>query len=96
MKNYALIEFKGNYEDIKSVDCVPTKWLFKDENKQLKTHFLPPPYTPKRCRKFHKSIKLMKEPSENWITYAVTLKKQTGKIMLIFCCNAFSISKKGM
>lgn len=79
MKNYTIIEFIENKKR-KSVDCVPSNWIFIDEEeKKLKTPFLPPPYTNKRCQQFRSIVKEKKDPDSKWSTYAIIIKGQAGK-----------------
>lgn len=63
MKDYTLIEFNNNSsKKQKSVDCVPSKWIFFDETtKNLKTPFLPPPYTAKKYKEFYMKLLSYKE-----------------------------------
>lgn len=71
MKSYTLIEFSGDSSKRKkSVDCVPSNWIFFDEKeKKLKTPFLPPPYTiSKRCQQFHDIVKAKGDPDSKWVT----------------------------
>jgi len=57
------------------------------EEKALKTPFLPPPYTTKKCQQFHEIVKAKKDPDSKWFTCTITIKGQTSKnvfIILLF------------
>lgn len=85
MKDYVLIEFKNclNNHEKKEIDCVPSKWIFFYEtSNEFKTPFLPPPYTTKRCIKFHEIVKLRKDPEKEYKIYTIIIKGQTGKYIL--------------
>lgn len=83
IKNYTIIKFISDSKSDtkrKSVDCVPSNWIFYDEEeKTLKTPFLPPPYTIKRCQQFHEIIKAQKDPDNTWFKCSIIIKGQAGR-----------------
>src|SRR5580765_5628404 len=73
-KSYQIVQFKDN-----TVDCVPLFWIsLYSESLQLVTKFMPPPYTEKTCKDFHKLVEAARHPEDSWPTYGITLLDETG------------------
>lgn len=79
-KEYQVVEFIEKGKAIKSVDCVPSKWVTYDEKAHTcVTKFMPPPYNKKRKDKLHSLIAAKFDALEHWPYYPVYLRGEAGK-----------------
>lgn len=83
---YKLIEFiakdkcKG-----RSVDIVPCEWIVYDNaTGNLKTVFMPPPYTTKTAELLYSLVKNKAEPSKSWPLYEINIVGEASKFLLSF------------
>lgn len=84
-KMFDIVHFvqSGNGNKKKSIDCVPSSWIYFDKKKhQLMTKFMPP-YTTKKCNTLHKLIKANGNAQDNWPNYPIKIMERTG-IMLYY------------
>jgi len=72
---YKLIEFiaKDRCKD-RSVDIVPCEWIIYDnETGNLKTIFMPPPYTSETAELLYSLVKSRAEPPKSWPFYEINI-----------------------
>jgi len=80
-KTFDVVYFidSNNDEKKKSIDCVPSSWIFFDKKMhQIMTKFMPPPYTKKKCNLLHKLVKTNKNAPDKWPNYAVKIVESAG------------------
>lgn len=85
-KVFDIIQFLDNANDNekKSIDCVPSLWIFFDEKMhQLKTKFMPPPYSIKKCNALHKLVQKNGDAPNTWPSYHVNLIESAGTSLLL-------------
>lgn len=70
-----------NEEEEKSIYCIPNKWVIFDEDTgEFKTPFLSPPYTQKKCQRFHHIVKTKQEPDPTWLKYRFIITGHAGNV----------------
>lgn len=80
---FDIVHFIGD-KDKKSIDCVPSTWIFFDqEMRQLRTTFMPPPYTTKKCNDLHKLVQNLGIAPNKWPSYSVNILGSTGTVLLL-------------
>lgn len=78
------IDSNNDNEKNKSVDCVPSSWIFYDKKMhQIMTKFMPPPYTRKTCNALHKLVKDNGNAPDSWPNYAVKIVESAGNLLLL-------------
>lgn len=92
-KEYQIVKFINDEEgnDIMSIDCVLSKWVFYDEKSHTCiTKFMLPPYNKKRKAKLYNLIATKFNALEHWPCYPIYLKGEAGKHTNY--CNIYIIS----
>ncbi|XP_036139837.1 uncharacterized protein LOC114254628 [Monomorium pharaonis] len=80
-KIFDIVQFidNDNENEKKSIDCVPSLWIFFDEEiRQIKTKFMPPLYSSKKCNVLHKMVQKNVDPLSTWPSYRINLIKSAG------------------
>lgn len=84
IKEYQVFEFINSDDEgetkMKEIEFAPKSWIsFNEEELQLYTKFMPPPYNTK-TRKFLKDIiQLKAEAPDEWPKYQINLRGHAGK-----------------
>lgn len=78
---FQIIEFiaRGG-KKMKSIDIVPSSWVFYDQKKgKLVTKFMPPPYNAENNDHLHKLVRNSKIAPEDWPTYNIKIRGHSSK-----------------
>jgi len=88
---YKLIEFTEESKDRKkSVDVVPSSWMFYNNSTGLMTKFMPLPYTEQNLAHLHSLMKFEAPAPESWPDYLVNVRGEASKSLntfIYFCIN---------
>lgn len=62
------------------IDIVPKTWIMPTKEGGALTWFMPPPYTPNKCRDLQKLVEKYQDPDKKeWLCYSVSLVGQAGE-----------------
>lgn len=82
---YKLVEFAKEIKDgIKSVDIVPSSWIFYDDTTGLMTKFMPQPYNDEKLAYLHSLMQLKVPAPENWPNYTINVRGEASKLLNTF------------
>lgn len=79
-ETYKLVEFADEIKDgIKSIDVVPSSWIFYDGKTGLMTKFMPQPYNEENLAYLHSLVQLKAPALESWPNYTVDVRGEASK-----------------
>lgn len=90
---YKLIQFIAKDKSKgKSVDVVPCEWIVYDNvTGNLKTIFMPPPYTTETAELLHALVKSRATPPQSWPFYEVNIVGDASKFLQNFLYHIIGI-----
>ena len=80
--DYQIIEFvvRGPKNSTRQTDILPSWWInFNKRRLKLEAQYLPPPYTPERCKVLHHLVQNKLPPINDWPFYTIKLIGQASK-----------------